>query len=173
MRWLRVRGKRRDQGLVTVWAAVTTMSLCVVFAVVLALGQVVAVRHRAGGAADLAALAAADRALEGADVACRSAQEVAGAQGAEVVRCSVQGEVADVTARMRRGPYAPEVRSRAGPLTAAPIHRPGHPPPGPSTARTTHLNRPISLNRSVPLRGTVRPRWAAHVTRARPGGEVR
>ncbi|MFG2430147.1 Rv3654c family TadE-like protein [Streptomyces sp. NPDC048590] len=99
----------------TVWAAVTTAALCAVFAVVLALGQAVSARHRAGGAADLAALAAADRALSGAATACRSASEVALAQGAEVVRCVVQGEIADVTARARFGPYAPEVRSRAGP----------------------------------------------------------
>lgn len=116
-----VHGYRRDQGVATVWVAVTTVTLSVVFGFVLALGQVVAARHRAGGAADLAALAAADRALEGPAAACRSAGEVAVAQGAEVVRCTVQGEIADVTARVRRGPYAPEVRSRAGPATAAPI----------------------------------------------------
>lgn len=140
LRALWVRGKRRDQGLATVWAAVTTATLCVVFAVVLALGQVVVVRHRAGGAADLAALAAADRALEGAAAACRSAREVAAAQGAEVVRCSVQGEIADVTARVRRGPYAPEVRSRAGPPTVAPT---GYPGPAP------HPDRPPSLGPSA------------------------
>ncbi|MGQ4486844.1 Rv3654c family TadE-like protein [Streptomyces sp. SAS_281] len=117
-----------DQGLVTVWAAVTTVTLCTVFAVVLALGQVVAARHRAGGAADLAALAAADRALEGVEPACASAEEVARAQGAEVVRCAVLGEVADVTARVRFGPYAPEVRSRAGPPEGGPAA--GVPPPG-------------------------------------------
>ncbi|WP_393058984.1 Rv3654c family TadE-like protein [Streptomyces sp. LN549] len=122
-RWpgrLRASGQRRDQGLATVWAAVTTATLCVVFAVILALGQVVVIRHRAGGAADLAVLAAADRALEGAAAACHSAREVAAAQGAEVVRCTVQGEIADVTARVRGGPYASVVRSRAGPPTAAP-----------------------------------------------------
>lgn len=120
------RWRERDRGLATVWAAVTTVTLCTVFAAVLALGQVVGARHRAGGAADLAALAAADRALEGAAEACRSAREVAGAQGAEVVRCAVEGEVADVTARARAGPFAPEVRSRAGPATAA--SRPPGPP---------------------------------------------
>uniref|UniRef100_A0AAU3H3W9 Putative Flp pilus-assembly TadG-like N-terminal domain-containing protein n=1 Tax=Streptomyces sp. NBC_01401 TaxID=2903854 RepID=A0AAU3H3W9_9ACTN len=102
----------------TVWAAVTTATLCAVFAMVLALGQVVAARHRAGGAADLAALAAADQALRGAEAACGAAGEVAVAQGAELVRCGVQGEIADVTARARFGPYAPEVRSRAGPPEA-------------------------------------------------------
>lgn len=116
-----------DQGLATVWAAVTTTTLCTVFAVVLALGQVVVARHRAGGAADLAALAAADRALEGVEPACASAEEVARAQGAEVVRCAVLGEVADVTARVRFGPYAPEVRSRAGPAEVVPPA--GVPPP--------------------------------------------
>lgn len=112
---------RRDRGLATVWAALATVTLCTVFAVVLALGQVVVARHRAGGAADLAALAAADRALDGAAEACRAARQVAGAQGAEVVWCAVQGEIADVAARVRVGPYAPEVRSRAGPVVAPPV----------------------------------------------------
>ncbi|MEU1122402.1 Rv3654c family TadE-like protein [Streptomyces sp. NPDC005899] len=114
--------RQGDGGLATVWVAVTTATLCAVFAMVLALGQAVAARHKAGGAADLAALAAADRALRGAAEACRAAGEVAAAQGAEVVRCDVEGEVADVTARARFGPYSPEVRSRAGPplvLTSA------------------------------------------------------
>lgn len=104
----------------TVWVAMTTAVLFAVFAVVLALGQVVVARHRAGGAADLAALAAADRALQGTEAACRAAEEVAGAQGAMVVRCAVQGEIADVTARVRFGPYVPTVRSRAGPPEAVP-----------------------------------------------------
>lgn len=98
----------------------TTATLCAVFAVVLAIGQVVVVRHRAGGAADLAALAAADRALQGPGTACGTAGKVAEAQGAVLVRCVVDGEVADVTARVGFGPYGAEVRSRAGPPTAAP-----------------------------------------------------
>ena len=104
----------------TVWVAMTTAALCAVFAIVLALGQVVVARHRAGGAADLAALAAADRALRGTEAACRAAEEVAGAQGAVLVRCAVQGEIADVAARVRSGPYTPTVRSRAGPPEAVP-----------------------------------------------------
>ncbi|MEU8678989.1 Rv3654c family TadE-like protein [Streptomyces sp. NPDC048560] len=103
----------------TVWVAMSTATLCAVFAVVLALGQAVAARHRAGGAADLAALAAADRAFQGPAVACEAAGRVARAQQAVVVRCAVQGEIADVTARARFGPYEPEIRSRAGPPGAA------------------------------------------------------
>ncbi|MFI5920074.1 Rv3654c family TadE-like protein [Streptomyces anulatus] len=110
-------GLGADRGMATVWVAVTAAGLCTVFAVVLALGQAVAARHRAGGAADLAALAAADRALDGAVVACETARRVALAQGAELVRCAVHGEIADVTARSGFGPYLPTVRARAGPST--------------------------------------------------------
>ncbi|MFF5450432.1 Rv3654c family TadE-like protein [Streptomyces sp. NPDC012950] len=115
-------GRREDRGAATVWTAFAACALCVVFGAVLALGQAVAARHRAGGAADLAVLAAADRALWGEAEACAAAFRVAGAQGAELVRCAVRGELAEVTARVARGPYRPEVRSRAGPP---------EPPPGP------------------------------------------
>ncbi|MEU6957541.1 Rv3654c family TadE-like protein [Streptomyces sp. NPDC045714] len=108
-------GLGADRGLATVWVAFTAAGLCTVFAVVLALGQAVAARHRAGGAADLAALAAADLALEGTVVACGTARRVALAQGAVLVRCAVRGEIADVTARSGFGPYLPAVRARAGP----------------------------------------------------------
>ncbi|MFI1888822.1 Rv3654c family TadE-like protein [Streptomyces jumonjinensis] len=108
----------RDRGSATVWAALAATVLCLVFAAVLAMGQVVAVRHRAAGAADLAALAAAGHALPSPAAACGKAAEVARAQGAEVVRCAVRGEIAEVTARVRFGPYAPEIRSRAGPAEA-------------------------------------------------------
>lgn len=114
--------RARDRGSASVWVAVAASALCVVFAAVLALGQAVAARHRAGGAADMAALAAADRALWGTAEACAGAARVAGAQGGEVVRCTVTGEIADVTVRARFGPYAPEVRSRAGPA-APPSYR--------------------------------------------------
>ncbi|MFI1938226.1 Rv3654c family TadE-like protein [Streptomyces purpureus] len=107
------------------WTVVAVGALCAVFAVVLALGQAVAARHRAGSAADLAALAAADRALWGQESACTAASRVARAQGAQVVRCALRGDVADVMARVRLGPYAPQVRARAGP--------PG-PGPGPPAA---------------------------------------
>ncbi|MFD3536285.1 Rv3654c family TadE-like protein [Streptomyces sp. NPDC058661] len=115
------------------WVAFAACALCVVFAAVLALGQAVAARHRAGGAADLAALAAADRALWGEAAACAVAARVATAQRAQLVRCAVRGEVAEVTARVVSGPYRPEVRSRAGPPGPAPEGPPGLPgPPEPT-----------------------------------------
>ncbi|MEU0378877.1 Rv3654c family TadE-like protein [Streptomyces cyaneofuscatus] len=109
------RFRGTDRGVATVWVAVTTVALCAVFALVLELGQAVTARHRAGGAADLAALAAADRALEGPEAACEAARRVALAQKAVLVRCSVQGEIADVVARSSLGRYAPAVRARAAP----------------------------------------------------------
>ncbi|MGW4230382.1 Rv3654c family TadE-like protein [Streptomyces sp. NPDC004980] len=138
VRAVRGRSPAGDSGLATVWVAVTTLTLCAVFATVLALGQAVAARHEAGGAADLAALAAADRALRGEVAACGAAKEVARAQEAEVVRCVVQGEIADVTVRVRFGPYRPEVRSRAGPPTAGVSGTATASPPGrrPATAPT-------------------------------------
>ncbi|MGW2084682.1 Rv3654c family TadE-like protein [Streptomyces sp. NPDC001880] len=149
-----------DRGLATVWAAMTTATLCAVFAVVLALGQVVVVRHRAGGAADLAALAAADRALQGPGAACGAAGKVAAAQGAVVVRCAVSGEVADVTARVSFGPYEPAVRSRAGPPEAlpgppgpAPVPRPGV--SGPPATGPLQLRPPVS---GPPATGPLQPR---------------
>ncbi|MFC9796734.1 Rv3654c family TadE-like protein [Streptomyces sp. NPDC127584] len=102
----------------TAWVAFAACALCVVFGAVLALGQAVAARHRAGGAADLAALAAADRALWGEAEACAAASRVAAAQGAELVGCAVRGDLAEVAARVVGGPYRPEVRSRAGPSPA-------------------------------------------------------
>ncbi|WP_436847295.1 Rv3654c family TadE-like protein [Streptomyces buecherae] len=116
----------------TIWVAVAASALCVVFAVVLSMGAVVVARHRAGGAADLAALAAADHALEGERVACGLAERVARAQGARVVKCAVRGEIADLVAEVPAARVAsvlpsgasqvltPRVRARAGPATVGP-----------------------------------------------------
>ncbi|MDV9178951.1 flp pilus-assembly TadE/G-like family protein, partial [Streptomyces sp. W16] len=54
-----------DRGSATVWSLGAMAVMCVVFGVVLALGQAVVARHRAAGGADLAALAAADHWAEG------------------------------------------------------------------------------------------------------------
>ncbi|MEU9794113.1 Rv3654c family TadE-like protein [Streptomyces sparsogenes] len=129
-----------DRGSATVWTALTATALCVVFAAVLAAGQIMVARHRAGAAADLAALAAADHGLEGAEAACGLARRVAAAQGTRVVRCALRGAVADLRVAARAGPFAPEVRARAAPvdppgadLTAADrsgADRSGADPPG-------------------------------------------
>ncbi|WP_155056956.1 Rv3654c family TadE-like protein [Streptomyces blattellae] len=119
-----------DRGSATVWTVGAIAVLCVVFGVVLALGQGVVARHRAAGVADLAALAAADHWAEGGTAACARADRVARAQGTRLVRCDVVGEISDVTAASGRGPFAAEVRARAGPAPS-PALPPPPPPPSP------------------------------------------
>ncbi|SDK44523.1 Rv3654c family TadE-like protein [Streptomyces indicus] len=111
---LRERG-RDDRGSATVWVVGLIGVLCLILAGLLLAAQAVVARHRAGAAADLAALAAADHALRGQEAACASALRVARAQGTDVVRCAVRGEIADVTVRAGERPLVSEVRSRAGP----------------------------------------------------------
>ncbi|WP_443062177.1 Rv3654c family TadE-like protein [Streptomyces sp. NBC_00386] len=112
------RGRWRaspDRGSATVWTVGAIAVLCAVFGAVLSMGQAVVVRHRAAGAADLAALAAADHWSDGGTAACARADRVARAQGARLVRCAVEGQILDVTASSGTGPITAEVRSRAGP----------------------------------------------------------
>ncbi|NGO10680.1 flp pilus-assembly TadE/G-like family protein [Streptomyces sp. HC44] len=121
-RWwgARRRALSSDRGSATVWAVGAIAVLCVVFGVVLAMSQAVVFRHRAGGAADLAALAAADHWIEGGTAACAQAGRVARAQGTRMVRCAVYGEISDVRVAAGRGPFTAEVRSRAGPAGPVP-----------------------------------------------------
>lgn len=126
-------GPSADQGSATVWVVMVAAALCAVFGAVLLLGQAVLARHRAGGAADLAALAAADRAPKGQQEACAGAARVARAQGAEVVRCALRGPVADVTVRAASGGFRAQLRARAGPPAFAPA--PGPAPPRTATGR--------------------------------------
>ncbi|MEU1148025.1 Rv3654c family TadE-like protein [Streptomyces sp. NPDC005863] len=124
MRAGRWRGADRDRGAATVWVVVVMAVLGVVCGAVLAMSQVVVARHRAGGAADLAALAAADRWADGSARACEGAVRVAGAQGARVVRCVVHGEISEVTATASAGPFSATVNSRAGPAGPPPTRGP-------------------------------------------------
>ncbi|WP_347400264.1 Rv3654c family TadE-like protein [Streptomyces alboniger] len=111
-------GPDRDRGAATVWVAVVMAVLCVVCGAVLAMGQVIVARHRAGGAADLAALAAADRWATGDSAACAGAGRVAEEQGAWLLRCTVRGDTVDVTATASVGAFTAKARARAGPAAA-------------------------------------------------------
>ncbi|MET9411323.1 Rv3654c family TadE-like protein [Streptomyces sp. NPDC002935] len=129
-----------DRGSATVWTVGAIAVLCAVFGVVLAMGQAVLVRHRAAGAADLSALAAADHWSDGGTAACARADRVARAQGARLVRCAVVGEISDVTAASGQGPFTAEVRSRAGPAgPAGPVGSTGPAAPSPLARRAFTL----------------------------------
>ncbi|MFH9012499.1 Rv3654c family TadE-like protein [Streptomyces sp. NPDC017943] len=135
-------GLASDRGSATIWSVGAVAVLCVVFGVVLALGQAVVIRHRTAGGADLAALAAADHWAEGGAMACARAARVARAQGARLVRCEVVGDIAEVTAASGRGPFTARVRARAGPPTA--------------TATATATQTPTATDGAVSAEGTGR-----------------
>ncbi|PZT70508.1 hypothetical protein DN402_16070 [Streptomyces sp. SW4] len=126
-----------DRGSATVWSVGAVAVLCLVFGVVLALGQAVVARHRAAAGADLAALAAADHWSQGGTAACARAERIARAQSTRLVRCVLTGPVSDVTAASGRGPFAAEIRSRAGPASEAPTPaEPRAPAPSPDVDAT-------------------------------------
>ncbi|MEU3190097.1 Rv3654c family TadE-like protein [Streptomyces sp. NPDC006992] len=168
-------GFREDGGSASVWAALSVVALCGVFAGVLGFGQAVWVRHRAGAAADLAALAAADRALAGPARACATARRVARAQHTRVARCTVRGEVADLETRLRWGPYTARARARAGPadLPTADVPTDGADESSGATGPSSGLRRPsdvglppdalgrltgAAVTRPSSMRGSRRPR---------------
>ena len=98
--------------------------VAVVTAVVLAVGVATQVRHRAGAAADAAALAAASSALQGGSAACARGGELAARNGAKLVSCELTDGIADVTVSIDApGPLAMfgsvTARARAGPASAA------------------------------------------------------
>ncbi|KUI36893.1 helicase [Mycobacterium sp. GA-2829] len=85
-------------------------------------GAVVVARHRAQAAADLAALAAANRVADGAESACAQAASVARAMRTAVADCTVEGLEAVVTVEAAPGlgawrfGYA-RAGARAGPVS--------------------------------------------------------
>ncbi|WP_278260611.1 Rv3654c family TadE-like protein [Nocardia sp. AG03] len=90
-RWARVRrGAEADRGGATAFACFALAGLIAVTLLVGNVGAVVVARHRAQAGADLAALAAAGRLVEGADAGCAMAGEVAGRMGVRVGRCAVE-----------------------------------------------------------------------------------
>ncbi|MGH3326981.1 MAG: Rv3654c family TadE-like protein [Streptomycetales bacterium] len=134
-------GVRRpaDAGSGTVWVLLLVSVVWVAGTFTLALGQVLAARHRAGGAADLAALAAAERVVDGRSQACGAAERVVRANDASLVACVLQGDVADVLVEVSF-PALLEVlpparaRARAGPSWAGTFQPGRGEGPGPSSS---------------------------------------
>ena len=137
-----------DRGSATVWSLGLMALLVAVFTALMLMSQAVIARHRAGGAADLAALAAADHALDGERTACALAARVAAAQGALLRNCAVTGEISDVVAEVGGA----RVRSRAGPASA--VGDPAVPPasavPAAQVARAVPV---VSRARGASARG--------------------
>ena len=115
------RADARERGSATVWVMVLCGVLATVGVAVVLTGAAVVARHRAGAAADLAALAGAARAVQGAD-ACGEAARLAAANAAELTGCEVEpGGRVRVTVSVpvalgRLGIFSATGRARAGPV---------------------------------------------------------
>lgn len=92
-----------DRGSASVLVLALASVLALVAALVAGAGAVAIARHRAASAADLAALAAADRALDGPAAACSAAGRAVAAVSASLDRCVLEDDVADVVVSVRPG----------------------------------------------------------------------
>ncbi|MEJ3404910.1 Rv3654c family TadE-like protein [Rathayibacter sp. YIM 133350] len=134
---MRVLADERGAGTVLAVAVIGTVAT-VAISMAAVLGVFV-VRQRVAGAADAAALAAADvasGALPGASV-CEAAAQVLAANGASLAECDVEGETVSVGAAIPWTTFLVAARSRAGP--------PAGPPSDPST--DTAPDQPTSDSR--------------------------
>ena len=118
---MRVERPSGDRGSATVWVLALSGVLAVLAVAVVLVGAAALARHRAGTAADLAALAAAGRAVLGEPDACAAAAHVARANAAALVACSVDGSavvevrVAVPVRLAGLGVHVASARARAGP----------------------------------------------------------
>lgn len=111
---------RPDCGSATVWGVALMALLMAVAASFAMVGAVRVARHKAYGAADLSALEAARLALVDPANACKAAAAVAKANGANLDRCTLTNEIADVWVSRdielpTLGTRTVLARSRAGP----------------------------------------------------------
>lgn len=126
-----------DAGVATVWAAIAVAALLTLSGGLFWLGGAMNARHRAAGAADLAALAAAGRAQAGTAEACDRARFVAERMGARVRECRLLAWDALVQVEIDLpGPAAAfgaaAARARAGPVQPVGQVVPGRPGDAPA-----------------------------------------
>ena len=109
-----------DTGSATVWWV--SLSLLLWF-LTLAVAMTAAARldrDRAATAADLAALAAADRAAHGTHMACGPARITAEANDASLITCDLTGHIVDVVVTVPSTVLDHQVHARA---RAGPVHK--------------------------------------------------
>lgn len=111
-----------ERGSASVWVLALSGLLALIAAATVLVGAAVLARHRATAAADLAALAAAGRAVLGDPAACSVGERVAQQNSAELIGCAVSaGAIVDVTVRVpvhlgRLGVFSATAAARAGPV---------------------------------------------------------
>ncbi|MBX6750926.1 MAG: flp pilus-assembly TadE/G-like family protein [Micromonosporaceae bacterium] len=111
---------RGDRGAASVWVLAVGLAVIVVAQALVVIGSATVARHRAQAAADLAALAAAMKVLDGESAACARAAEVSARNGASLVACRLDGFDVIVTVEVAvtgTPPWGAARRSaRAGPV---------------------------------------------------------
>ena len=116
-----MRRPRADSGVATVLVLSLCLVLMLVAGLLVSLAAVSVARQRAAAVADLAALAVAGRVVQGQQMACARARQLAADSGATLLDCRLVGSVAEVVAQVRpAGPLgrlgASSARARAGPV---------------------------------------------------------
>jgi secretion/DNA translocation related TadE-like protein len=111
------------EGSASVYVLLLLCLICSAGVVALVAAQGLAARHKAGAAADLGALAAADWVLEGGTRACVHAGSIVRANGARLVACTINHDEVDLLVELRllgglRHLPPVRARARAGPVQA-------------------------------------------------------
>lgn len=109
-----------ERGVATVFGAWVIVGLVSLVVAVVFVGSAVVARHRAQSVADLAALAAAQRAMLALDDPCGAARTIAATSSVAVARCDTNGEdvVVVATSQVDLGPFGVRTAravARAGP----------------------------------------------------------
>jgi secretion/DNA translocation related TadE-like protein len=114
------RSRWGDRGSASVWVLAIGLVVLVAAQAFAVVGSAMVARHRAQAAADLAALAAAMKVLEGESVACARAAEVSAHNGASLVACRLDGLDVIVTVEVAAAGSvrwgAAQRSARAGPV---------------------------------------------------------
>ena len=117
----RTRGLEGDRGGATVLVLAIGLVTVLVAIASAAVGSAIVARHRAQTAADLAALAGALDSLDGVEVACARAREIAARNGGHLIACDLDGLDVVVTVEARPTGLAAmggaaRASARAGPV---------------------------------------------------------
>ncbi|WP_268812512.1 Rv3654c family TadE-like protein [Embleya scabrispora] len=174
-------GRSGQEGSATLWVLAFALVPMCAAAFVFVFAGAVAARHRAGAAADLAALAAAARSAGGSgpDEACAWARRVARAQQTSLTSCRLTNGFAEVRVSAPTRIGTAHATARAGPAAEPPQPTPTSPPtrhpasPHEPQPNRTAPNRP--KNNHQPRRPTPsRPRHGSREGCADPPrGRVR
>jgi secretion/DNA translocation related TadE-like protein len=89
-----------DRGSVSIWTLAVGLLVAFMGFTSVAVGQAVVATHRAQSAADLGAIAGAEFAAFGRDMACARAAQIVTANGATITSCVMDGLDIIVTARV-------------------------------------------------------------------------